>query len=85
MDTANDNTAAADPWAIDEMLDRYISWREECGAVRLAYRHWVDADRREQGLAYAGYLTALDGEERAARAYASQVDRVSRNASPPSI
>jgi hypothetical protein len=78
MDTVTDSATAFGQWAIDEMLERYISWREDCAAVRIAYQQWVDSDRRERGLAYAGYLAALDREERAARTYADHVERVRR-------
>ncbi len=78
MDTVTDSTSAFGQWAIDEMLERYISWREECGAVRMAYQQWSDSDPCEWGLAYAGYVAALDREERAARTYAGHVERVAR-------
>jgi len=78
MDNVTDSSTAFGQWAIDEMLERYISWREECAAVRMAYQQWADSDRRERGLAYTGYLTALDGEERAAGTYAGHVERVRR-------
>jgi hypothetical protein len=78
MGTVTDSTTRFGRWAIDEMLNRYISWREECYAVQAAYQRWTDSDRRERRLAYAGYLAALDREERAARIYAVHVERVSR-------
>jgi hypothetical protein len=65
-------------WAIDELLGSYISWREECHTVRLAYERWIASDRGERGLAYAAYLAALDREEHAARTYAHRVERVRR-------
>jgi hypothetical protein len=64
--------------AIDGLLEVYVSWREECGSVREAYQSWADSDRGQRRLAYAGYIAALDREEHAARAYADQVERVSR-------
>ena len=76
MDTVTDSTTAFLQRAIDEMLERYISWREACAAVRMAYQQWADSDWRRRGLAYAGYLTALDREEWAARTYADHVERV---------
>jgi hypothetical protein len=77
MDAVSDSTAFGRS-VIDEMLERYISWREECCAVRLAYQRLADSDRRERGLAYAVYLAALDREERAARTYAGHVERARR-------
>lgn len=64
--------------AIDELLECYLSWREACHAVWLAYERWIGSDRGELGLAYAAYLAALDGEERAARTYAHHTARVAR-------
>jgi hypothetical protein len=62
-------------WAVDELIERYVSWREECHAVWLAYQRWVDSTRAEGRLAYAGYVAALDREEHAARAYAGHLER----------
>ncbi|MEA2146048.1 MAG: hypothetical protein QOG59_1635 [Solirubrobacteraceae bacterium] len=64
--------------AIDELLEGYVSWREACGAVWRAYERWIGCDRGERALAYAAYLAALDGEERAARTYAHHTERVAR-------
>jgi hypothetical protein len=63
---------------VDLLLECYVCWREECQAVWLAHQSWADADRAELGLAYAAYLAALDREERAARAYAEQIEWVIR-------
>jgi hypothetical protein len=70
--------AASHGSAIDELLEGYVSWREACGAVWRAYEQWIGSDRGERPLAYAAYLAALDGEERAARAYAHHTERVAR-------
>jgi hypothetical protein len=78
MRTVTDSNTALGRWAIDELLERYASWRGECRTVRLAYRRWTDSDRGERGLAYAEYLAALDREEDAAGAYADQIERVRR-------
>jgi hypothetical protein len=74
---ANSNTAVARR-SIDALLEGYVRWREECAAVRRTYQGWVEADRSQRRLAYAGYVAALDREERAADAYAEQIDCVSR-------
>jgi len=78
MRTATDSKTALGQWAIDELLERYISWREECRTIRLAYRRWADCPRGERGLAYAAYLAALDREEHAAGAYADQIEHLRR-------
>lgn len=78
MRTVTDSDTALGRWATDELLERYVSWHEECRTVRLAYRRWADSARGERGLAYAEYLAALDREEHAAGAYADQIERVRR-------
>ena len=78
MDTATDGPTAVVRWAIDELVERYLSWREESFAVWMAYQQWVDSGRGERRLAYAGYLAALDREEQAARTYAGHVGRIRR-------
>jgi hypothetical protein len=54
---------------VDAMIDHYVSWREECAAVALAYENWSSAARRDAALAYSAYLAALDREEHAAASY----------------
>ena len=75
MGTMFDSDTAVFRWAIDELLESYVSWREECHGVRLAYRRWIGSERAEGRLAYAGYVAALDREERAAGAYAGHIER----------
>jgi hypothetical protein len=75
MGTVFDCDVAMGRWAIDELLQSYVSWREECHGVRLAYRRWVGASRAEGRRAYAAYVAALDREEHAARAYAGHIER----------
>jgi hypothetical protein len=62
--------------ATDALLEQYVSWREECEFVRLAYQRWDRAEGSDSGLAYAAYLAALDREEHAACTYADQVGSV---------
>jgi hypothetical protein len=64
--------------AIDELLEGYVSWREECQAVALAYGRLIASCRGERRLAYAAYFAALDREEHAAGTYAHHVERVRR-------
>jgi hypothetical protein len=78
MRTVTNSDTATGESAIDELLERYVSWSEECCTVRLAYQRWDDSARGERALAYAAYLEALDREQHAAGAYAKQVERVRR-------
>jgi hypothetical protein len=54
---------------IDAMMDRYVSWREECAAVEKAYRDWLGARNEDRTAAFAAYTAALDREECAAGEY----------------
>jgi hypothetical protein len=63
---------------VDRMIDAYVTWREACLEVSDAYGSWA----RETGLggtpAFGRYMAALDGEQRAAEAYAGLVRRAGR-------
>ena len=78
MKTVADPDTALGRRAIDELLEGYVSWREECQAVALAYGRLIASGRSERQLVYAAYFAALDREEHAARTYAHHVERVRR-------
>lgn len=78
MRTVADIETALGRRTIDALLERYVSWREECRAVWLADRRLAHFGPSERRLAYAGYLAALDREEHAARVYAEHIERVRR-------
>jgi hypothetical protein len=73
-----DIETAVGRWAVDELLERYVSWREECQAVHAAYRRSLGAGGAERALTHAGYLAALDREEHAAQAYADHIECIAR-------
>jgi hypothetical protein len=81
MRTILDTDAAHGRRVVDELLERYVCWREECITVKQSYEGWSAADRGEGALAYAAYVAALDREEHAARSYAHHLERV-RGISP---
>jgi hypothetical protein len=56
--------------AVDEVMDAYVGWRQECISVSEAYQRWWSAVRADAALAFQAYLAALDREERAAEVYA---------------
>ena len=56
--------------AVDEVIDAYVDWRQECITVSEAYQRWRSAAREDGALAFRAYLAALDREERAAEVYA---------------
>jgi hypothetical protein len=64
--------------AVDVLLKDYVSWREECAAVWLAYRRWTEAAHAWRAAAYVEYAAALDREELAAGVYARQLRVVRR-------
>ena len=55
---------------LDETLEAYVEWREECTAVRDAYRQWSAAPPWCRTAAFGDYLAALDNEQHAAEIYA---------------
>jgi hypothetical protein len=55
--------------AVDEVVDAYVDWRQECITVWEAYQRWRSAARDDGALAFRAYLAALDREERAAEVY----------------
>ena len=61
---------------VDEAMDAYIDWREECIAVSDAYAGWVAAEATDAALAFGVYTAALDREERASQVYAGLIRRV---------
>lgn len=75
MRTGFGSDTAVGRWAVDELFERYISWREESDAVQLAYQRWVDSTQGESWVAYGAYVAALDREEQAARTYADHIER----------
>jgi hypothetical protein len=54
---------------VDELLDAYLSWREECAALDAAYVRWIRAAESDRALAFAAYSAQLDLEEHTARCY----------------
>jgi hypothetical protein len=61
---------------IDEAIDRYVEWREECAAVYDAYANWTNAPMEEADLPFVAYSAALDREQSAAKVYGRAVDRI---------
>jgi hypothetical protein len=61
---------------VDELLDLYVSWREECASVAASYENWSASERRDNRLAFSAYLAALDREEHAATKYRGLVERI---------
>jgi hypothetical protein len=63
---------------IDELMDRYVEWREQSNAVRNTYELWSNAPVPQQGLAFEAFRAALDMEEHASLVYADRVNKIER-------
>jgi hypothetical protein len=63
---------------VDEAIERYVEWREECARVETAYRCWSNAGATEWTISFAIYHAALDREECAARVYSGAVSRLTQ-------
>ena len=61
---------------LDDVMDGYVTWREESRTVAASYHSWVCAARDERGLAFDVYFAALDREEQAAADYRRLVEQV---------
>ncbi len=64
-----------DKQLVDEAMDAYVYWREECAGVWDAYERWAHAPRIDAAGAFSAYRAALDREECASHAYADLLAR----------
>ena len=60
---------------VDRLIEAYVSWREACLRVSDAYGSWASETGPGATSAFAGYMAALEQEERAAEVYAGLVRR----------
>ena len=60
----------ADKQLVDDAMDAYVDWREECAQVWAAYERWASAPTFDTARAFSAYRAALDREESASHAYA---------------
>jgi hypothetical protein len=63
---------------MDDVMDAYVAWHEECASVEAAYRAWTCAPEPAATGAFWGYRAALDREERASDVYAELVGQARR-------
>jgi hypothetical protein len=59
----------------DEVLATHAEWQCRARAAGTAYEAWREADRPERARRWAAYVAQLDGEQRAAEAYADALKR----------
>lgn len=64
---------------VDEMMDRYVEWREDAYAVTDAYTRWCGAPAGEEPWRFSVYMAALDQEESSAGSYGLAVGNVERS------
>jgi len=69
-------------WLVDQLVEAYVEWREECSAVWVAYFNWSDAAARHAADLYATYSSALNREQRASEQYARLLRRVGASITP---
>ena len=70
---------------VDETIDAYVDWREECARVRVAYRDWSTAPLSRVTDAFREYCAALDNEQDAADEYAQLIRRLSPKEKPHGV
>ena len=76
LEVAPLRTEQAPAQIIDDFLETYVSWREQCERVRSAYAEWIRADSSARAYAFAVYGAALDQEESAANCHGESSERV---------
>ena len=67
-----------DKQLVDEAIEAYVDWREECAGVWDAYDRWALAPKIYAAGAFSAYRAALDREECASHAYADLLARIAR-------
>jgi hypothetical protein len=80
VETDEPNVAARAPVVrlVDEVIDRYVDWREECAEVSAAYARWSGAGSGTPEALFAAYSASLDREQVAAELYAVSIVRLAR-------
>jgi hypothetical protein len=63
---------------VDDLIEAYLEWREECVCVRISYDDWTSSIDAEAGSAFSAYRAALEREERACHIYAECLARVAK-------
>jgi hypothetical protein len=64
---------------VDEAMERYVEWREECVAVEDAYANWTNSPTEAAELPFAAYSAALDREQSAATVYGRAIERLAQS------
>jgi hypothetical protein len=64
---------------VDQMMARYVAWREDAAAARDEYNRWCSAPADQEKWLFAVYRTALNREEASAGRYSRLVAEVERS------
>jgi acyl-CoA reductase-like NAD-dependent aldehyde dehydrogenase len=80
MSTGTRTERRIPPALIDEFMDAYVAWRQECEAVRAAYGRWSTTATSDRAAAFARFGAALRSEARACQVLAARTERVGRAA-----
>ena len=67
-----------DKHIIDDAMEAYVDWREQCAAVQEAYERWSRAPSSQSADAFVNYQVALECEEWSSAEYAALLGRLSR-------
>jgi hypothetical protein len=68
--------AAASERLVDEVVERYVDWREASAAADHAYVQWCNAPAAGREETFTAYTVALDEEEMAAGLYRTVLERL---------
>jgi hypothetical protein len=68
--------ASASERLVDEVVERYVDWREASAAADHAYVQWSNASPSGREPSFAAYTVALDQEELAAALYRTVLERL---------
>lgn len=63
---------------LDDLMEVYVEWREECVSLYQAYERWTSSPVDERDLAFAAYSAALDREQQASAVYSDRIEVVER-------
>lgn len=67
---------------VDEAIEAYVDWREECAQLWDAYERWARAPKIDAAGTFSAYRAALDREECASHAYADLLARLAGGDGP---
>lgn len=75
MATTSWSLGRGEEYALDDIVESYVDWREQARSVWAAYSLWDRASPDDAGLRFAAYLAALDQEQRTCEVHAATVAR----------